>query len=51
VALAGEGPEAFAAAVRRALELGPASGDERLRFLRDNGWRSRHEPLIELAFA
>jgi teichuronic acid biosynthesis glycosyltransferase TuaH len=50
VALAEEGPEAFAAAVRRALEIGPATGNERLRFLRDNGWRSRHEPLLELAF-
>jgi hypothetical protein len=51
VALAGDGPDAFAAAVHRALEIGPATGDERLRFLRDNGWRSRHEPLIDLAFA
>jgi glycosyltransferase involved in cell wall biosynthesis len=51
VCLAGEGPSAFADAVRRALDVGPAPADERLRFLRDNGWRRRHEPLLELALA
>ena len=49
VALADEGPQAFADAVRRALALGPAPADERLRFLRDNAWRRRHEPLLRLA--
>jgi teichuronic acid biosynthesis glycosyltransferase TuaH len=49
VALAGEGPQGFADAVTRALALGAASADERLRFLRDNAWRRRHEPLLRLA--
>jgi teichuronic acid biosynthesis glycosyltransferase TuaH len=51
VALADDGPEAFAEAVRRALAIGPAAADERLRFLRDNAWRRRHEALLRLAFA
>jgi len=42
-------PAAFAAAVRRALAIGPAPADERLRFVRDNTWRRRHEPLLALA--
>lgn len=49
VALASGDPRAFADAVRRALAIGPAPADERLRFLRDNSWRRRHEPLLELA--
>jgi glycosyltransferase involved in cell wall biosynthesis len=49
VAVAGDGPQAFADAVRRALAVGPAPADERLRFLRDNTWRRRHEPLLRLA--
>lgn len=40
---------AFTAAVRRALAIGPAAADERLRFVRDNTWRRRHEPLVALA--
>jgi hypothetical protein len=51
VVLAGDGPRAFADAVRQALAVGPAPGDERLRFLADNAWRRRHEPLLRLALA
>jgi teichuronic acid biosynthesis glycosyltransferase TuaH len=51
VVLAAEGPRSFADAVREALAVGPASGDERLRFLADNAWRRRHEPLLRLALA
>jgi teichuronic acid biosynthesis glycosyltransferase TuaH len=51
VALAADGPQGFAEAVSRALALGPAPADERLRFLRDNAWRRRHEPLLRLALA
>jgi teichuronic acid biosynthesis glycosyltransferase TuaH len=49
VALTTGGPRAFADAVRRALAVGPAPADERLRFLADNAWRRRHEPLLRLA--
>jgi teichuronic acid biosynthesis glycosyltransferase TuaH len=51
VVLAGEGPRAFADAVRQALAVGPAPAPERLRFLTDNAWRRRHEPLLRLAVA
>jgi teichuronic acid biosynthesis glycosyltransferase TuaH len=43
--------EAFAQAVRIALAVGPATADARLRFLRDNAWRRRHEALLRFAFA
>lgn len=38
-------------AVRRALELGPAPDDERICFLRRNGWDVRFEQLLDLALA
>ncbi len=50
VMLVGEGGD-FAAAVRQALVLGRAEENEREAFVRTNSWRSRHDSLLELAFA
>lgn len=50
VMLVGEGGD-FAAAARRALALGRAAEDEREAFVQANSWRSRHDALLELAFA
>jgi teichuronic acid biosynthesis glycosyltransferase TuaH len=41
----------FAAAARSALALGRAPEQERLHFLAENSWRSRHERLLDLALA
>jgi glycosyltransferase involved in cell wall biosynthesis len=50
VRLVGEGGD-FAGAVQQALTLGRAAEDEREAFVRANSWRSRHDSLLELAFA
>ena len=50
VRLVGEGGD-FAGAVGQALALGRAAEDEREAFVRANSWRSRHDSLLELAFA
>jgi teichuronic acid biosynthesis glycosyltransferase TuaH len=50
VGLVGEGGD-FAGAVVQALALGRAAEDERKAFVRANSWRSRHDSLLELAFA
>jgi glycosyltransferase involved in cell wall biosynthesis len=39
----------FAAAARRALELGPASEDARMEFVRRNAWPRRHAEIFALA--
>lgn len=41
----------YADGVRRALSHGRASEHERLDFLDANSWRSRHDQLLDLAFA
>jgi teichuronic acid biosynthesis glycosyltransferase TuaH len=41
----------FAAAVERALELGPAPEAQRREFLREHAWRSRHERILDIALA
>ena len=48
VVLVPEGGD-FAAAAARALELGPASEEERQRFIADNAWQRRFERLLALA--
>jgi glycosyltransferase involved in cell wall biosynthesis len=50
VVLVGE-EEEFVPAVRRALELGPATEEQRLAFVRENAWSGRFERLLELALA
>lgn len=50
VTLVGEGGD-FAAATRHALSLGRAPEPERIAFVQANSWRSRHESLLDLAFA
>jgi len=42
---------AFADALSRALTLGPATEEERCRFVAENTWASRRERILELAFA
>jgi teichuronic acid biosynthesis glycosyltransferase TuaH len=41
----------FSGAVRQALTIGRCPEAERLDFLQANSWRSRHELLLDLAFA
>jgi teichuronic acid biosynthesis glycosyltransferase TuaH len=41
----------FAAAVRSALVIGRAPESERLAFVEGNSWRSRHDHVLDLAFA
>jgi glycosyltransferase involved in cell wall biosynthesis len=43
--------EGYPDAVRAALAAGPAGEDERLTFVQTNSWASRHERLLDLAFA
>lgn len=50
VVLVPEGGD-YADGVRRALSHGRASEHERLEFLDLNSWRSRHDQLLDLAFA
>jgi teichuronic acid biosynthesis glycosyltransferase TuaH len=50
VALAPAGGD-FAAAVRRALELGPAPEEERRAFVAENAWSRRFDRLLALALA
>ncbi len=50
VTLVPEGGD-FAAATRHALALGRAPEPERIAFVQANSWRSRHEALLDLAFA
>ncbi|HWH96816.1 MAG TPA: hypothetical protein VNS80_00475 [Pseudolysinimonas sp.] len=40
----------FADRLDEALALGRATEDERLAFVADNSWRSRHERILEVAF-
>lgn len=39
----------FAERLDEALALGSAPGDDRLRFVSENSWRSRHEQILDLA--
>ncbi len=50
VVLVGPGDD-FAAAVGRALELGPAPEHERRAFVREHSWQRRFDTLLELALA
>ncbi len=50
VLLVGQG-RGYPAAVDAALALGPARENERLTFVQTNSWESRHEQLLDLAFA
>ncbi len=50
VVLAGNG-RSFADAASEALALGPATEEERLRFVKENSWAGRHDQLLALALA
>lgn len=44
-------PEGYVDAVARALEIGPASEDERLAFVAANAWTRRHADILGLALS
>jgi teichuronic acid biosynthesis glycosyltransferase TuaH len=50
IVIASDG-QGYAPAVREARAAGRASEDARLEFLAANSWRSRHERVLDLAFA
>jgi hypothetical protein len=43
--------DSFADGVAKALAVGPMTESDRQSFLTENSWPSRHEQILELAFA